>query len=267
LAFDLSEKNSLASAAVFQRQQKMVSPIPKLESINLLVKPPTAVLKTHETLAQIDEFLTPPEDGGLILNLGSGSTFYGEHVVNMDIFPSPNVNVVGDAHQLPFRSNSFSAVFCQAVLEHVPRPRHVVGEILRVLKPGGKVYVDVPFTHYYHDRVDFQRYTFDGLIELFRDFEILDLGVSLGPATAMVNQICWTLAALFSLNSRALFSAWKSFLGWILFPLRYLNLLLKNNPFAWQCATAYNLVARKVNPERADIHHTDSVRSKFRRSY
>lgn len=212
------------------------------------LEPPSAVLKTRRTLKQIDEFLNSSKDRYLILNLGSGSTFYGPHIINLDIFKRPNVNVIGDAHRLPFRSESLDAVFCQAVLEHVSQPPVVVAEIQRVLQPGGKLYVDVPFTYPYHDAVDFHRFTRDGLRELFSNFESLDAGVSVGPATAMIFQIQWTLAALLSFNNRYLFSAWKLFFGWLLFPLRYLNAFLRDNQFARQCATGYRLLARK--PER-----------------
>lgn len=44
---------------------------------------------------------------------------------------------VGDAHQLRFKFNSFDAVFCLEVLEHVNSPRKVLQEFRRVLKKGG----------------------------------------------------------------------------------------------------------------------------------
>jgi SAM-dependent methyltransferase len=213
------------------------------------LEPPSAVLKSRQTLREIESFLNP-KNGTRILNLGSGSTFYGSHVINLDICRRPHVDIIGDAHRLPFLADSVDAVFCQAVLEHIPRPVIVVDEIRRVLKPSGKVYVDVPFTYPYHDVVDFQRFTQDGLLQLFDDFEIIDLDVSIGPATAMIYQIRWTLAALLSFNNRRLFSAWKIFFGWLLFPLRYLNSPLRDNQFARQCATGYRLLARKSDRQR-----------------
>jgi hypothetical protein len=98
----------------------------------------------------------------------------------------------------------------------------------------------------YHDVMDFQRFTRDGLAELFREFEIIDLDVSVGAATAMIHQAQWTFAALLSFNNPRLFCAWKVLWGWVLFPLRYLNVLLEGNLFAKDCATAYRLVARKA---------------------
>lgn len=44
---------------------------------------------------------------------------------------------VGDAHQLKFLNDSFDSVVCQTVLTHVRDAGQVVGEMARVLKPGG----------------------------------------------------------------------------------------------------------------------------------
>jgi ubiquinone/menaquinone biosynthesis C-methylase UbiE len=44
----------------------------------------------------------------------------------------------GDAHCLPFPDIAFDAVVSLQVLEHVERPRRVIAEIARVLKPSGR---------------------------------------------------------------------------------------------------------------------------------
>jgi SAM-dependent methyltransferase len=226
--------------------------VKSLKQFKRFLEPPSGVLKSRRTLREIDNFLTP-KNGSIILNLGSGATFYGKHVINLDICRRQHVDIIGDAHTLPFLADSVDAVFCQAVLEHVPKPEVVVGEIRRVLKPSGKVYVDVPFTYPYHDTVDFYRFTRQGLRELFSNFESVDTDVSVGPATAMILQIQWTLAALMSFNNRHLFSAWKLFFGWLLFPLRYLNSFMGNNQFARECATGYRLLARKSHRQNPPL--------------
>jgi ubiquinone/menaquinone biosynthesis C-methylase UbiE len=43
----------------------------------------------------------------------------------------------GDIQDLPYPDNTFDAAFAHAVIEHVDRPQHAVGEMLRVVKPGG----------------------------------------------------------------------------------------------------------------------------------
>lgn len=49
-----------------------------------------------------------------------------------------------DATALPFREGSFDAVFMFDVLEHIDADDVVLGEIRRVLRPGGKLLLTVP---------------------------------------------------------------------------------------------------------------------------
>ena len=49
--------------------------------------------------------------------------------------------VAGDAEALPFPYGDFDLVGCLRVLHHVRRPELVVGEIARVTRPGGKIFL------------------------------------------------------------------------------------------------------------------------------
>jgi SAM-dependent methyltransferase len=66
--------------------------------------------------------------------------------VGVDIERSPEVDerlrddaefVAFDGVELPFANASFDLVYCKQVLEHVRRPDPLVGEVGRVLAPGG----------------------------------------------------------------------------------------------------------------------------------
>jgi len=46
--------------------------------------------------------------------------------------------------RLPFRDGSLDLIFCTEVLEHLERPEEAVGELARVLAPGGRLVVSVP---------------------------------------------------------------------------------------------------------------------------
>jgi len=48
-----------------------------------------------------------------------------------------------DAHNLPFKNNSFDLVICTEVLEHVVNPEKVLGEIKRVLTNDGIAIVEM----------------------------------------------------------------------------------------------------------------------------
>ena len=83
------------------------------------------------------------------LNVGSGRPepeYRGEDWVNLDLFYNRKLTVQGDMFQMPFRSNSFDEAHLIHTLEHLPRDKSypVLCEILRVLKPGGKAYIEVP---------------------------------------------------------------------------------------------------------------------------
>lgn len=49
----------------------------------------------------------------------------------------------GDAQALPFEDDSFDAVVCGYGIIHVPNPEKVLGEMRRVLRPGGRIAISV----------------------------------------------------------------------------------------------------------------------------
>jgi ubiquinone/menaquinone biosynthesis C-methylase UbiE len=80
-----------------------------------------------------------------------------------------------DAHNLPYSDDSFDAVFCNQVLEHVSKPWVCVDEFHRVLKSGGILILSSPFIYQEHNHpVDNWRFTPSGLGVLCENFsEIL----------------------------------------------------------------------------------------------
>lgn len=78
------------------------------------------------------------------LNLGCG-TDIRPGFVNVDSAALPGVDVVHDLRELPlpFADTSFREVVCQDVLEHLDYAP-LLGEIHRVLRPGGRVVVRSP---------------------------------------------------------------------------------------------------------------------------
>lgn len=51
---------------------------------------------------------------------------------------------IGDIYRIPYRKESYDGVFSQSVFEHLTDPLKAIGEINRVLKPGGLVIISTP---------------------------------------------------------------------------------------------------------------------------
>jgi SAM-dependent methyltransferase len=69
---------------------------------------------------------------------------HGDKYITADI-ESPLAKVKMDIHEIPFPENTFDAVLCNHVLEHVRDDIRAMSEIRRVLKPGGFAILQVPF--------------------------------------------------------------------------------------------------------------------------
>jgi len=142
--------------------------------------------KNHEFFIrqQRDRFQGP------ILEIGSrdyGSTvnlrqlFPDEDYIGIDMQSGKGVDRVLDL-TLPFEAvdaalegRRFGAVICLSVLEHCAQPFHMAANITRLLRPGGCLYVSVPFSWKFHGYPsDYWRFTHEGVRKLFPDI-VFDL--------------------------------------------------------------------------------------------
>jgi len=82
---------------------------------------------------------------GRVLNIGSGRKPV-PGAVNLDAEPSkaPWIDVLADAHHLPFSVGAFDAVLSSHVLEIMEDPAQVLREATRVLRQGGSMGHIVP---------------------------------------------------------------------------------------------------------------------------
>jgi len=77
---------------------------------------------------------------GRVLDIGGGTAHIKEFrpdIVSTDILLFPGIDVVADAHRLPFRNEFFAGVVMLDVLHHLERPIEFLKEASRVLRPGG----------------------------------------------------------------------------------------------------------------------------------
>jgi SAM-dependent methyltransferase len=104
---------------------------------------------------RLQEFLHA-ESGGLFLEVGAGTgdaavalrSRWGAEVVAVDSSLTMTAQArrrgvscaaVADGHRLPFAAGRFDGAWADRVLQHVVEPARVLDELLRVVRPGGRV--------------------------------------------------------------------------------------------------------------------------------
>lgn len=89
-----------------------------------------------------------------VLDVGAGDGAYKSYFKNceyvaQDFLQTPDlaygkIDVVSDITNIPLRSNEFDVILCSEVFEHIPYPEKSLKEIVRLLKPGGKLIFSAP---------------------------------------------------------------------------------------------------------------------------
>ncbi len=137
--------------------------------------------------SDLAKYLENQKSAPLVLDLGSYNRRIYEDCINVDIAQEGDTDLVWDlTKRLPIESNSVDFVICSAVLEHVKEPDAVISEMYRVLKKGGKAWVDIPFMQPYHESPDdYYRFTLSGIKHKFKAFKINNSGSIPGSGFAL----------------------------------------------------------------------------------
>ena len=177
-----------------------------------------------------------------LLNAGSSSVRYGMNCVNIDIQHKQNVDVVCDIHELPDSLGEFDAIVCNAVLQYCHSPQRVAKELHRVLKPGGYLFVDAPWVQpYCADTIDRFRFSQDALKSIFSDFEIIEIGSSIRPGSALA-MLGVQIAQSLTVNKYINYVLGK-IARLILYPLRVIRTADQS-----KTAGAFYMICRKNSP-------------------
>lgn len=137
--------------------------------------------------------------GSLLLDAGAGETQFkkfcghlqyvsqdfgqydgtGDTGLQTGTWDNTKLDIVSDITEIPRPDQSFDAVMCTEVFEHIPDPIAALREFDRLLKKDGYLLITAPFaslTHFapYHFATGFNRYFYEHHLGLL-GFEILDL--------------------------------------------------------------------------------------------
>lgn len=128
-------------------------------------------MKVLDIGSSIGSFMKSPKFDPAKSKLGGAKKY-----ITMDIDPKSGADVIGDAHNLPFKNGEFDIIIANNVIEHFYDPMQAIAEMRRVLKKSGKIYFTVPFLYPVHEAPhDYHRFTRYGLERLFNEFKDVEI--------------------------------------------------------------------------------------------
>lgn len=137
---------------------------------------------------------------GSVVDLGGDARSEYHKLLKGD-FSITTANLGGDAKPdvvldlekpLPFGEGSYNAALLINVLEHIFEYRQLIEESARILKPGGKIVIVVPFMFPYHPSPkDFHRYSGEALEKALSLAGFMDISVT--PLGSGVFSVRWVL--------------------------------------------------------------------------
>jgi len=151
----------------------------------------------------------------VLLDLGAGECrynfFFDEcHYIAVDFAKGDkrwdwsNLDLIGDISNPKFiKDESVDFCLCTTTLEHISEPHRFFMEIERILKPGGNLYLYVPYLIDEHQTpYDFFRYTSFGLKYLVKqaDLKLIFLRPSSGPLSTGIHLINHSLSVAIPKN-------------------------------------------------------------------
>lgn len=193
------------------------------------------------------DFLNKYKIKGEVINVGSGPRRLSPSIKNVDKFNYKGVDIVADIEEgTPFEDGAISGIICDNVLEHLPHPQKAVQELKRILKHDGLMYISTPFFYPFHaSPSDFTRWTKEGLLALFEEYEIVEIGVRSGPFSSLSVTLSYLFATIFSFGSNFLYRLLLDVSMLLFFPIKFLDVIFNYWPNAINMAAVLYLVVKK----------------------
>ena len=140
---------------------------------------------------------------GVVLDAGAGRQRYKpffedsvyvsqEHIegINMKNMHNVEYDLIGPIDEkIPLRDNSVDGILSTSVVEHLRYPERFFREAYRVLRPGGKLFINCPFCYPEHEEpFDFNRPTRYGLQEWLKSAGFGDIAIE--PSSSCTEAVC-----------------------------------------------------------------------------
>lgn len=159
---------------------------------------------------------------GVLLDVGCGTKPYRalftvDEYIGLDIASEASrvrgiADYFYDGNLFPFPDETFDSILCNQVLEHVFNPDRFLAEINRVMKPGAKMLLTVPFVWDEHEQpYDYARYTSFGLKALLernclRVLKHEKLGADVSTLFQLINAYLYKISDKWNRYAKILFT-------------------------------------------------------------
>ncbi|MBW4675316.1 MAG: class I SAM-dependent methyltransferase [Desmonostoc geniculatum HA4340-LM1] len=91
-------------------------------------------------------------------------------IVSTDVIADYQPDLIDDICNTKIEPNSFSGIYCNAVLEHVQEYWKAIDNIYNILEDKGEAFFYVPFFWSFHDQMDYHRFTFTEVARMLGKF-------------------------------------------------------------------------------------------------
>lgn len=173
----------------FLRCSKCGQTYPILDGIPVILPGGVIPEVTHEAKLQVRDTYDPWVhrimlqsllDNQIVVEIGSGNMALDDPgIIRTDVTLTPYVDLVADAHALPFLPGSIDFIFSLAVFEHLRNPFLAANSIYDALKDGGFIYHECNFVFAYHGYPHhYFNASMQGMEQIFNQFVTLRKGVA-----------------------------------------------------------------------------------------
>ncbi len=187
-------------------------------------------------------------EGGRGVDLGCGRSKLHTRLFGLDFDRAASPDCIASLDRLPLRSASVNVVVSQEVLEHLADPAGALREVVRVLAPGGLLYVQTPFIIGYHAAPqDYWRFTAEGLRALVENagLEVERLEPSTAAGTGFYRIAVEYLAVCAARLSRSFYLPAKGCAALLCAPLRWTDSWAQGSPESSRIPGGFLALARK----------------------